>query len=57
LLHQEVDKIAATLSELAKVVAQEKQLLEEFYDLFQAIYLFEVTNFDTRLTDQKVKLS
>ncbi|CAJ1956510.1 unnamed protein product [Sphenostylis stenocarpa] len=38
----EVDKIATMLSELAKVVAQEKQLLEEFYDLFQAIYVFEV---------------
>ncbi|KAL9322501.1 hypothetical protein ACSQ67_010554 [Phaseolus vulgaris] len=38
----EVDKIAAMLSELAKVVAQEKQFLEEFYDLFQAIYVFEV---------------
>jgi len=57
LLHQEVDKIAAMLSELAKVVAQEKQFLEEFYDLFQAIYVFEVTNFETRLTDEKVKLS
>jgi len=48
LLHQEVDKIAATLSELAKVVAQEKQLLQEFYDLFQAIYVFEVTNFEEK---------
>lgn len=45
LLHQEVDKISAMLSELAKVVAREKQLLEEFYDLFQAICVFEVTNF------------
>ncbi|TKY48830.1 QWRF motif-containing protein 3 [Spatholobus suberectus] len=38
----EVDKIATMLSELAKVVAQEKQLLEEFYDLFQNISVFEV---------------
>nr|KYP43477.1 hypothetical protein KK1_035127 [Cajanus cajan] len=41
----EVDKIAAMLSELAKIVAREKQLLEEFYDLFQTLYVFEVTNF------------
>ncbi|KAJ1410720.1 QWRF family [Sesbania bispinosa] len=37
-----VDKTAAILSELAKVVAQEKQLLQEFYDLFQTIYFFEL---------------
>lgn len=46
LLHQEVDNITATLSELAKVVAQEKQLLEEFYDIFRTIYVFEVTKFE-----------
>ncbi|KAK7324742.1 hypothetical protein VNO77_28549 [Canavalia gladiata] len=37
-----VDKTAAMLSELAKVVAQEKQLLEEFYHLFQSISVFEL---------------
>lgn len=46
LLHQEAEKIVAMLSELAKVIAQEKQLLEEFYDLFQTIGVFEVTNFN-----------
>ncbi|CAL0322659.1 unnamed protein product [Lupinus luteus] len=38
---KEVDKTAAKLSELAKVVAQEKQLLQEFYDLFQTISVYE----------------
>ncbi|KAH1222550.1 QWRF motif-containing protein 3 [Glycine max] len=38
----EAEKIVAMLSELAKVIAQEKQLLEEFYDLFQTIGVFEV---------------
>ncbi|MED6185635.1 hypothetical protein PIB30_058996 [Stylosanthes scabra] len=37
-----VDETALLLSELAKVVAQEKQLLEEFYDLFQTISVFEI---------------
>ncbi|XP_014511432.1 QWRF motif-containing protein 3 [Vigna radiata var. radiata] len=41
----EVDNITATLSELAKVVAQEKQLLEEFYDIFRTIYVFEGSGF------------
>ncbi|XP_061346758.1 uncharacterized protein LOC133292369 isoform X1 [Gastrolobium bilobum] len=36
-----VDKTAAMLSELAKVVAQERQLLQEFYDLFPTISVFE----------------
>ncbi|KAL2331740.1 hypothetical protein Fmac_019321 [Flemingia macrophylla] len=39
---KEVDKIAAMISELAKVVAQEKQLFEEFYDLFQTLCVFEL---------------
>ncbi|OIV96742.1 hypothetical protein TanjilG_11738 [Lupinus angustifolius] len=38
---KEVDKTAAMLSELAKVVAQEKQLLQEFYDFFQTISIYE----------------
>lgn len=42
MLYQLVDKTAAMLSELAKVVAHEKQLLEEFNDLFQTISVFEV---------------
>ncbi|KAL1345819.1 hypothetical protein AAHE18_08G145300 [Arachis hypogaea] len=37
-----VDETALLLSELAEVVAQEKQLLEEFYDLFQIISVFEI---------------
>ncbi|KAK2424523.1 QWRF motif protein [Trifolium repens] len=37
-----VDKTTAIVSELAKVVAQEKQLLEEFYDLLHTISVFEV---------------
>ncbi|XP_027343331.1 QWRF motif-containing protein 3-like [Abrus precatorius] len=37
-----VDKTATMLSELAKIVAQEKQILEEFYDLFQTISIFEL---------------
>ncbi|WJX74002.1 hypothetical protein P8452_57718 [Trifolium repens] len=37
-----VDKTAAIVSELAKVVAQEKQLLEEFYDLLHTISVFEL---------------
>ncbi|CAI8592644.1 unnamed protein product [Vicia faba] len=35
------DKTAAILSDLAKVVTQEKQLLEEFYDLLHTISVFE----------------
>lgn len=42
LVYQQVDKTVAMVSELAKVVAQEKQLLEEFYDLLQTTSLFEV---------------
>lgn len=42
MLYQLVDKTAAMLSELAKVVAHEKQLLDEFNDLFQTISVFEV---------------
>jgi hypothetical protein len=41
-LCQQVDKTTAIVSELAKVVAQEKQLLEEFYDLLHTISVFEV---------------
>ncbi|KAK7272351.1 hypothetical protein RJT34_28880 [Clitoria ternatea] len=37
-----VDKTARMLSELAMVVAQERQLLEEFHDLFQTISVSEV---------------
>ncbi|WJX69202.1 hypothetical protein P8452_53483 [Trifolium repens] len=37
-----VDKTTAIVSELAKVVAQEKQLLEEFYDLLHTISVFEL---------------
>ncbi|PNY05163.1 QWRF motif-containing protein 3-like [Trifolium pratense] len=37
-----VDKTAAIVSELAKVVAQEKQLLEEFYELLHTISIFEL---------------
>ncbi|XP_073222118.1 QWRF motif-containing protein 3 isoform X1 [Cicer arietinum] len=40
--HAQVDKTVAMVSELAKVVAQEKQLLEEFYDLLQTTSLFEL---------------
>ncbi|KAI5412862.1 hypothetical protein KIW84_057476, partial [Lathyrus oleraceus] len=36
------DKTAAILSDLAKVVTQEKQLLEEFYDLLNTISVFEL---------------
>ena len=59
LLHQEAEKIVAMLSELAKVIAQEKQLLEEFYDLFQTIGVFEVTNFNFtwQPRENKVKLA
>jgi len=39
---QQVDKTTAILSELAKVVTQEKQLLEEFYDLLHNISIVEV---------------
>ncbi|KAE9599843.1 putative QWRF family protein [Lupinus albus] len=38
---KEVDKTAAMLSELAKIVAQEKHLLQEFYDFFQTISIYE----------------
>ncbi|XP_057455452.1 QWRF motif-containing protein 3-like [Lotus japonicus] len=38
----QIDKTAAMVSELAKVVALEKQLIEEFYDLFQATSVFEI---------------
>lgn len=41
-LYQQADKTAAILSDLAKVVTQEKQLLEEFYDLLNTISVFEV---------------
>lgn len=37
-----VDQTAAILSELAKVVTQEKQLLEEFYDLLHNISVVEL---------------
>lgn len=39
---QQVDQTAAILSELAKVITQEKQLLEEFYDLLNNISVVEV---------------
>ncbi|XP_058779995.1 QWRF motif-containing protein 3 [Vicia villosa] len=44
------DKTAAVLSDLAKVVTQERQLLEEFYDLLHAISVFQ-------LQDTSVKCS
>ena len=42
-LHKQADKTAELLSELAEVVAQEKLLLEEIYDLFRTICVLEVT--------------
>lgn len=39
---KQADKTAAILSDLAKVVTQERQLLEEFYDLLHTISVFEV---------------
>ncbi|KAK7290925.1 hypothetical protein RIF29_05713 [Crotalaria pallida] len=40
-LCSEFDKTAAMLSELAKVVAQEKQLLQAFFNFFQTISVYE----------------
>jgi len=41
-LHNQADGIAGLLSELAKVVVQEKFLLQEFNDIFHTMCLLQV---------------
>lgn len=43
--HNQAHKITKLLSELAEVVAQEKLLLEEFYNLFRTMCVLEVSKY------------